>query len=78
MPVGWRLVSWQGELTADALDGFGVPHGFFRGRPGGHDGWAALVEAGIPHHAALAAGHVAHGCRLLAAHAALEHVAIDG
>ena len=41
-------------------------------------GWAALVEAGIPHHAALAAGHVAHGCRLLAAHAALEHVAIDG
>ena len=78
VPAGWRLVSWQGELTDGRAGRLRRAARLLPRRPDGHDGWAALVEAGIPHHAALAAGHVAHGCRLLAARAGVEHVAIDG
>lgn len=74
---GWRVITTDGRILDDHLDGFPVPHGFFATGADPRRTWAGLVEAGLPHHAALGAKPVAEAVGLFAAMTGIEHVAID-
>ena len=56
---GWRLITLEGEVLDDHLAGFPVPHAFLRSSRPATAAFAALGDAGTPHHVALTPGHVA-------------------
>jgi L-arabinose isomerase len=73
---GWRLVTMDGRITDDRLHGFPVPHGFFAGSSEPEALWDAFVEAGAPHHAAVAGRHVGDGAALWCRMTGVEHVRV--
>jgi L-arabinose isomerase len=73
---GWRLVTMEGSVLGDRLAGFEVPHAFFRAATDMLGAAARYAAAGVPHHSALAAGHIGEASGILSELLNIEHVSI--
>jgi L-arabinose isomerase len=73
-PNGWRLITLEGDVLEAHLAGFPVPHAFLRSARRVGAAFAALGDAGTPHHVALTPGHVADVIAALCTLVSVRHI----